>query len=424
MKRTLLGSSILAALLMSGAFYAGQSPAVVNAAPGSGSNIDVGGNTRLLRLAVPASGRLGDILRKNATISSGFEVVPRKSIPAALVRATRFDAKGWNDIGVDAVILSTQVGAQVKFQLYEASRGNRPLISKGYASSDPNKAANRFMNDVINYYTKTPGVFGSRIAFVRTRRSPTVSKNVYSVEMNGEAPASVTNNRSLNILPSIGPGGQVLFTSYAKRNPDLWISKGGAASRISKYPGLNLGGTMSPNGASIAVTLTKDGNSEIYTLDPSGNIKARLTNNKAIDGSPTWSPGSNQLAFVSNRAGGPQVFRMGASGGGAKRLTKKGNYNQSPDWNPGGGALGSLVAYSGRDSSNRYDVFAVDIRSGALTRLTQNPGRNLSPSWSPDGRMIAFQSTRGGIYVANEKGNNQVQIIKAGSTPDWGPKAY
>jgi len=255
MKRTLLGSSILAALLMAGAFYAGHSPAVVNAAPASGSNIDVGGNTRLLRLAVPASGRLGDILRKNATISSGFEVVPRKSIPAALVRATRFDAKGWNDIGVDAVILSTQVGAQVKFQLYESSRGNRPLISKGYASSDPNKAANRFMNDVINYYTKTPGVFGSRIAFVRTRRSPTVSKNVYSVEMNGEAPASVTNNRSLNILPSIGPGGQVLFTSYAKRNPDLWISKGGAANRSSKYPGLSLGGPLSPTGASIAVAL-------------------------------------------------------------------------------------------------------------------------------------------------------------------------
>ena len=37
--------------------------------------------------------------------------------------------------------------------------------------------------------------------------------------------------------------------------------------------------------------------------------------------------------------------------------------------------------------------------------------------------MIAFQSTVGGIVVANEQGNNQQQIAKAGTTPDWGPRA-
>jgi TolB protein len=82
-----------------------------------------------------------------------------------------------------------------------------------------------------------------------------------------------------------------------------------------------------------------------------------------------------------------------------------------------------MVAYAGRDNSNRYDIFAVDVGSGKLVRLTQNPGRNLDPTWSPDGRMIAFQSTVGGIVVANEQGNNQQQIAKAGTTPDWGPRA-
>jgi TolB protein len=134
-------------------------------------------------------------------------------------------------------------------------------------------------------------------------------------------------------------------------------------------------------------------------------------------------PGGNQIAFVSNRAGGPQVFRMGADGSGAARVSKTGEYNQSPDWNQGEGARGNMIAYSGRDASNRYDVFAVDGRSGKVVRLTQNPGRNLDPTWSPDGRMIAFQSSQGGIFVANEQGNNQQQIARAGSTPDWGPRA-
>ncbi len=423
MKRTLLGTSILAALLVAGAFYSGQTVTPANAAP-SGSTVDLGGNTRLIRLAVPAGGRIGDILRKNAKISSGFEVIDRRSIPAALVKSSQFNPNAWSNTGADAVILADKVGNQYKLRLYELASGNRPVVSKGYSAANDLKAANLFMNDVINYYTKVPGVFGSRIAFVRTRRNPIVTKNVYSVEMNGEAPNSITNNRSLNILPSIGPGGQVLFTSYAKRNPDLWMSSGGALKRISKYPGLNLGGVMSPTGGAIALTLSKDGNSEIYTVDPGGNIKARLTNNKAIDGSPSWNPGGNALAFVSSRAGGPQVFRMTASGGGAKRVTKKGSYNQSPDWNPGNRvdkALSNQIAYSGRDSSNRYDIFSVDVRSGKLKRMTQTPGRNLDPTWSPDGRMIAFQSSKGGIYVANKDGNNQIQIIKAGTTPDWGP---
>ena len=114
---------------------------------------------------------------------------------------------------------------------------------------------------------------------------------------------------------------------------------------------------------------------------------------------------------------------MAANGSGAARVTKKGSYNQSPDWNPGDGDRGNLIAYSGRDSSNRYDIFAINLRGGKISRITQNPGRNLDPSWSPDGRLIAFQSSQGGIYVANEEGNNQIQIVKAGSTPDWGPRA-
>lgn len=423
MKRTLLGTSFLATLLIAGSFYAGRTPAVANAAPAGDKEVELGGTGfRLLRLAVPADGRIGDILRKNATISGGFEVINRTSIPAALIKASDFNFKGWQEIGAEAVILADEVGGQFKFRLFDLGAGAKPVLSRGYAANDPLKAANRFMNDVIEYYTKIPGVFGSRIAFVRTNRTPTVTKNVFTIEMNGEAPVSITNNRSLNILPSIGPGGQILFTSYAKRNPDLWMSSGGTVKQISTQKGLNLGGVMSPDGSSIALTLSKDGNSEIYLIDTSGTIKARLTNHAAIDGSPTWSPGGNQIAFVSSRSGGPQIFRMSSNGAGATRLTKQGNYNQTPDWNPGQGARANLVAYAGRDNSNRYDIFAIDVGSGKLTRLTQNPGRNLDPTWSPDGRMIAFQSTVGGIVVANEKGNNQQVIAKAGTTPDWGPR--
>ena len=423
-KRKLFGTSLLATsfagLLVAAGIWAG-SPAVATAnANAVTQEVGVGGTVRLLRLGVPQDGRLGDLLRKNAKISAGFDVIPRASM-GQLARATDFNAEQWSSLGADAVIMASKVGPQIKLKLYEISKGNKPVLAKGYPASDELAAANKFLNDVMAYYTQEAGPFGSRIAFVRTRRNPTVSKNIQTVEMNGEAPSGITSNRSLNILPSLNPGGGVLFTSYAKRNPDLWMSSGGTPTRISKYPGLNLGGTMSPDGSSIALSLSKDGNSEIYKIGRDGSVKARLTKHGAIDGSPSWSP-AGQIAFVSSRAGGPQVFRMSSSGAGATRVTKKGSYNQSPDWNQGKGR-GQWIVYSGRDSSNRYDIFKVDVKSGKTVRLTQQAGRNLDPSWSPDGRFVAY-SLNGNIYVATEDGLNNIQIAKGASTPDWGPRAY
>jgi TolB protein len=423
MKRTLLGTTVLAGLLVSGAYLAGRdSSAIATAHAGPADEKDIGGKIVLLRLAVPAGDEVGNVLRKDAQLSAGFEVIDRKGIPAALVRETGFNRDQWNQIGAQAVIKNAEVGGQIKFQLFDLSKGNKPVLSRGFPTGDKRKAAHQFMNEVIKYYTGIPGVFGSRIAFVRTRRSPAVTKNVFTMEMDGGNVAGITANRSLNILPSLGPGGQVLFTSYAKRNPDLWISSGGGPKRISKYPGLNLGGVMSPNGGSIALTLSKDGNSEIYLIDPGGSVKSRLTNNSAIDGSPSFSPGGNQIAFVSNRAGGPQVFRMTSSGGGGARVTKKGDYNQTPDWSPGEKEYGNWIAYAGRDGA-RFDIFAVNVQSGQLKRITQGGGRSTDPSWAPDGRLIAFSSSQGGVTVANEDGNNQIQVTKAGTTPDWGPRA-
>lgn len=417
MKRTIFGSLFLGALLVAGAYWSAQP---VAQAENFVQDVSTGGgnNTRLLRIGIPGGGKLGDILRKNAKLSGGFEVLDRKSMPAALAKATTFDKSGWDSLGADVVILADASGPQIKFRMYEIGKGTKPVLSKGYPKGNELAAADKFMNDVVAHFTGKRGPFGSRIAFVRTRRNPTLSKNIQSVEMNGEAAKSVTANRSLNILPSVGPGGVVLFTSYAKRNPDLWKSSGGAPVRISKYPGLNLGGAMSPDGGSIAVALSKDGNAEIYKLDKAGNVKSRLTKNAAIDGSPSWSPGG-QIAFVSSRAGGPQVFRMSGSGGSASRVTKNGSYNQSPDWCQAEGC-GQWIVYSGRDSSNRYDVYKIDVKSGTRKRLTQSSGRNLDPSWSPDGRLVSYYKD-GNIYVANEDGNNQIEIARGATTPDWGP---
>ena len=59
-------------------------------------------------------------------------------------------------------------------------------------------------------------------------------------------------------------------------------------------------------------------------------------------------------------------------------------------------------------------VRAPRVSGGALRRLTEGQGNNTSPTYSPDGRLIAFSSSRGGLFLMNQDGLNQTRILAGG----------
>ncbi|MFM2421336.1 MAG: hypothetical protein RL385_6059, partial [Pseudomonadota bacterium] len=47
-------------------------------------------------------------------------------------------------------------------------------------------------------------------------------------------------------------------------------------------------------------------------------------------------------------------------------------------------------------------------------------GTNKDPAFSPDCRMVAFASSRGGVYVASPQGLNQIRVVSgAAETVRW-----
>jgi len=111
---------------------------------------------------------------------------------------------------------------------------------------------------------------------------------------------------------------------------------------------------------------------------------------------------------------------MSSSGGSPKRLTYQGRYNQTPRWSPRSDK--PSIAFTGRDERGVFDIFLLDVRSGKIDRVTQGKGSNLDPTWSPDGRLIAYASSRGGIFVMNPETHHEVQIWRgSASSPSWGP---
>jgi TolB protein len=388
-----------------------------------------GAGVEMLKLGVPKaegdgeSARVaGETLSKDMDVTGLFQVLDPASFPAQLQsEGLAFSSALWSQVGAQAVVKMRASGGTLEGRVYVVARGDAAVLSKTYRGGDIRDAVHEFANDIVQSFTGKRGVFGSRIAFALSGHGP---HEIATVDMDGGRMATITKMGSDSLLPAYSPGGaEVAFTSYLRNNPDLWIvpAGGGRARRVSKQPGLNTGAAWSPDGRALVLTLSYEGNSEIYRVSPDdGRVQGRLTNNPGIDSSPAFSPDGSQIAFVSNRQGSPQIFLMPASGGAAKRVTFQGKYNQTPRFSPRTDK--PQIAFTGRDERGVFDVFILDVKSGRVDRLTQNKGSNLDPTWSPDGRLVAYVSSRGGIFVSNPETHHEVQVWRGGAaSPSWGP---
>lgn len=389
----------------------------------------------LFKLAIPpvldgggaaaAAKTATQVMNNDMTLIGLFKVLDPKGFLANLAKeGTGISAQDWVNVGAQGVIKAkaTHSGGKVSiaFLLYDLAKGDTPVLKKTYrggsSTGSVRRLAHKFGDDVVKHYTGIRGIFTTRIAFTSGNRRRGVS-NIYVMDYDGYGAYRVSKTGNQNVLPAFSRSGQLAWTSYLWRNPDLYLWKGGRPKRISKRPGLNTGAAFSPKG-DIALTLSKDGNAEIYVINSGGGIVRRLTRNSAIDTSPAWSPDGGRLAFVSNRGGSPQIYVMSASGGGVRRLTYRGNYNQEPSWCPDPAT--PLVAFTGRDERGAYDIFTVNVKTGEVKRLTQGQGSNTSPSWAPNGKLLVFHSSRGGLWLMKADGLNQHRVRRGGTTPSWG----
>jgi len=94
----------------------------------------------------------------------------------------------------------------------------------------------------------------------------------------------------------------------------------------------------------IAFYSHRDGNIEIYIMNPDGSDQRRVTFNEYDDDSPAWSPDRSQIAFISNRDDpNPktcahscfyQLYLINTDGSGEHKLTETEFSTMHPDWYP------------------------------------------------------------------------------------------
>jgi TolB protein len=295
------------------------------------------------------------------------------------------------------------------------------IMGKRYTggASYVERIAHTLANDIVKYFTGKDGPFLTSIAFVSDRDG---SKEIYAMDFDGRNVRRLTSVRSLALSPSGGKSGKIVYTSYGKLFPQIWMMNADGSGKREVPTGveLNASPSLSPDEAQIAFAGSAKGNSDIYVVNAGGGGLRRLTTTRAIEASPAWSPTGRQILYTSDQSGTPQIHVVDPEGTGARRVTFAGNWNDEGAWSPDG----SRIVFSCRNEGD-FNVCLMDFATGQTVQLTAE-GSNGHPTWSPDGQKIVYSSRRGGrthIYTMDLNGQNKRQLTDSGNNlqPVWLP---
>jgi Tol biopolymer transport system component len=229
-----------------------------------------------------------------------------------------------------------------------------------------------------------------------------------------------------------GANGKIAFVSNRDGNFEIYVMNpdGRAQTRLTYNTYPDTEPVWSPDGSKIAFDRVIDGQYQIYVMNADGTAERALTSGKSpwshFAMHPAWSPDGSKIAFASDRDDpNGEIYMMNAAdGSGVTRLTYNTNVDQDPAWSPDG----SKIAFAS-DRDGNYEIYVMNADGTGQKRLTDNTAKDWMPSWSVDGYKILFLSNRftnTRIFVMNADGSDQTDLVGSkqlvhDQRPSWSP---
>ena len=156
---------------------------------------------------------------------------------------------------------------------------------------------------------------------------------------------------------------------------------------------------QAPETEKIVFVSKRDGNAEIYIMNPDGSEQVNLTQHPAEDYNPAWSPNGKQIVFSSDRTDDVfDLYLMNPDGKNVQKVFKDNEYRRYPAWSPDG----KHIAYAQADKRNavfawgarfaptaEHTLYIATPNGTSIEKLT----KGFDPTWSPDGSQLIFVVT-------------------------------
>ena len=190
---------------------------------------------------------------------------------------------------------------------------------------------------------------------------------------------------------------------------------GSGLNRLTKSPGYDAEGTISPDGKKIVFTSMRGGDLDIYTMNADGSGVKRLTDEKGYDGGPFFSWDGKTIVY---RAFHPkskdemteyqallkqnlikptraEIFAMAPDGSNKRQITNNGAANWAPFLHPNNRQI--IFSSNLHDPERKsFSLYIINIDGTGLERITYDARFDSFPMFSRDGKKLIFASTRNG----------------------------
>lgn len=178
---------------------------------------------------------------------------------------------------------------------------------------------------------------------------------------------------------------------------------------------------FSPNGTMIALSLTKNGQRNIWTKQVPDGKPNQTTDGKWDYYNPIWSADGQRIAFISNRDNRRAIWTVPFSGGDLTLIKEiESDTFSLLHWSKDG----ATIYYQEGVYQQGYNLFALDIASKRVTQLTNFDSSNRAQfiRLSPNEDRIVYSSgsdERLHIYVMNLGGGQPVQVTSDETSDEY-----
>jgi TolB protein len=386
----------------------------------------------------PVGAQIAEVVRNDLQNCGLFRSISPSSFierNVSVSAAPRFS--DWRSIGASGLVVGqiAKVGGNIKvdFRLWDVVVGQQ---ATGLSfTSQPNnwrRLGHIIADAVYKRVTGEEGYFDTRVAYV-SESGPLTNrtKRIAIMDQDGANNRYITDGRTLAVTPRFSPTLQeIVYMAYGEGTtpPKVYLQNvdSGRRELLGNFPGMSFAPRFSPDGSKVAMSLAKDGNTDLYEMDVRGQTLHRLTNTAAIDTSPCYSPDGTQIVFNSDRGGTQQLYVMGAGGGGAKRISFGDGRYATPVWSPRGDYIAFTKIMGG---SFGIGVMRPD---GTGERMLASGFLVEGPTWAPNGRVLMYYEQqpngRGRAGAVNlhqiditGRFGRQVPTPTDASDPAWSP---